>query len=771
MQLRYERLSVALFALIAALALVSSVTRAEDAATETLELQPGDNFVGWVAEPIAVADIFEQVPEATLIYTWSADSRSWRYVIRDVGGSLETLQPGMAVNIRIDGRKAVMWERSLTPAKGGVTLYAGVNWVAWNGRDDWPLDQVARGIGTSLVSIEVRGQLYQPDEETTIAPLQRGDALRVTVNRDLRWLQPTGMMPNIVWLGDISELVKENITAETRRLIDFFATDYAIETDFSETTILLFIGIDAVVDHAASGAEPRIWTTPENLRASVTAGQTASAPTWGVFMSACGWQSPTPQPCNGWKISVLAHELFHVLQHQLSVEQQRYFSPVWMTEGTATWSMWQLPSDLIADIYGTREQARQSRLNLVILTPRSLESAESGYRGAEYDLGSLAADLLAEQHGIDSLLEYSRLLHPQSVGLERRWVQTPTWKEAFEGAFGLSATDFYQEFAAWRETLSDPEQRNNYDPNDLLLSGTVQHSDGSPATGFTVIAVEYEGLISVGVERSSVVDDEGLFSLSLPPETNQRIFLEHGSCRLWLTEDGPTTREPYPDRYHDVDTRNIPNLKLTLPDEACSQENELRAKVIRLRDDDRTVQVLLIDAETGAWFPARPGRSGEYIGYAPKPGRYQVRVRLDDCGVFYSEDRIVASSRDADVVNMADDAVSIEFRIPYDLCVYRIRGRIIDQDGNGVGGGWIQMADGRAYSSGDVAADGTFSLEVPASGEYVVFTGTDIEGCYIANSDSGATVNWSRATTITVADSDVTGIEFVVPDDPASLCR
>ena len=223
MQLRYERLSVALFALIAALALVSSVTRAEDAATETLELQPGDNFVGWVAEPIAVADIFEQVPEATLIYTWSADSRRWRYVIRDVGGSLETLDSGMAAVIRIDGRRTVKWERPLTPAKGMVTLYSGENWVTWNGRDEWPLDQVARGIGTTLVSIEVRGQLYQPDEETTIAPLRRGDPLRVTVSRDLHWLQPTGMMPKIVWVGDISQSLKDNMTADIRDLVDYFA--------------------------------------------------------------------------------------------------------------------------------------------------------------------------------------------------------------------------------------------------------------------------------------------------------------------------------------------------------------------------------------------------------------------------------------------------------------------------------------------------------------------------------------------------------------------
>ena len=141
--------------MVVTIVLATTVAQAADADTATIELEPGDNFVSWVAEQIAVADLFKQIPSANLIYTWSADSRSWRYATRDAGGNLETLDSGMAVKIRIDGRRSVEWERPLTPAKGSITLYSGVNWVAWNGRDEWPLDEVARGIGTSLVSIEV----------------------------------------------------------------------------------------------------------------------------------------------------------------------------------------------------------------------------------------------------------------------------------------------------------------------------------------------------------------------------------------------------------------------------------------------------------------------------------------------------------------------------------------------------------------------------------------------------------------------------------------
>ena len=82
--------------------------------------------------------------------------RGWQIAIRDIGGNLETLEPGMAATIRICSEGSIEWEQPLTPARGLVTLYSGENWVAWNGRNQWPLDEVVRDIGWSLVSIELR---------------------------------------------------------------------------------------------------------------------------------------------------------------------------------------------------------------------------------------------------------------------------------------------------------------------------------------------------------------------------------------------------------------------------------------------------------------------------------------------------------------------------------------------------------------------------------------------------------------------------------------
>ena len=767
MQRRHARLSVALFAmfaLFAALTLVTSVTRADDAATETLELHPGNNFIGWVAEPIAVADIFEQVPEATLIFTWSADSRRWRYVIRDVGGSLETLQPGMAAKIRIDGRKTVKWERSLTPAKGGITLYAGVNWVAWNGRDDWPLDQVARGIGTSLVSIEVRGQLYQPDEETTIAPLRRGDALRVTVNRDLRWLQPTGMMPKIVWVGEISQSVKDHMTADIRDLVDYFADTFGVEANFSDTTILIWNTIDDVVTYQASDPDYPFHLDGKALRTWLETISYGGGTEWGMFAAASWWH---PDPSESIFKSWIAHELFHVLQfHYTDRWNTSGRPPAWMQEGTAVWTG--ETGVRIFDRHQTFEETRRKYLRNAAGTAATLRSAEQRNFPWQYELGLLATDLLVERSGVDSIIEYFRYQHVQTVGPNREWQASPTSAEAFWAAFGLPLEDFYKQFEQWRNALPGRRVRDSKDP---MLTGKLHYADGEPATGIWINAAPYEGENEAGRWRRVEVREDGGFAIALQPNTVQRMYVGGPGCYFWLTEGGLVAGRPQPGQYRDLDTHGLPVLNLTLPGAACLHDKNLQVRVFGLKGDDRQIVVFLNSEDRQRWVRAVADSPGSYSAYASKSERYRVMVRVGGCELWYDEGGLVASNQDADVLELSDQPLSIEIRIPHDFCVRQISGRLLYEDGTAARDVWLHLGRGDASSGLLTSAEGEFIVAVPTTGDYMLSFGTDVAGCRIRYSVSGATTDWRRATPITVSDSDVTGIEFVVPDDPASLCR
>ena len=315
--------------------------------------------------------------------------------------------------------------------------------------------------------------------------LRRGDPLEVTVSRDLRWLQPTGITPNVVWAREPSQSLKDEVDGDIRAILDFLAEEFAVESDFSETTILLFSSIDGAVEHAESGAEPRFLYSPERLRSTLEKGWEAEAQPWGFFMWACGWASQPPPACPGSKAATLAHEWFHVLQDQLSTRHP-HLSPTWMSEGTATWLQWRLPAQFVSASY---EDQRQWAIGRVAQTTEPLKAGENGFYSWVYDLGAVVADRLVDRHGTDSLLKFDRQLYPQPIGEDRRWVREPTWHEAFEGVFGITVEAFYDEFATWRATLPEPKQTREIDPADIQLTGTIHHSDGSAATEFIVLGI------------------------------------------------------------------------------------------------------------------------------------------------------------------------------------------------------------------------------------------------------------------------------------------
>ena len=758
----------------AALGLSAEVANSgEEAAPETITatLEPGDNLIGWVSEPIGIDELFAAIPEATLIYTWSAEERRYRYASREEGGTLETLEPGMTAVIRIIGDKPVEWQRPLTPAKGIVTLYRGVNWVTWVGRDDWPLDQVARGIGTSLVSIRVGDVTYPAplgDSLGELPVLRRGDPLEVTVSRDLRWLQPTGMMPKIFWAGEPSQSLQEEVHGDIRAILDFLAEEFAIESDFSETTILLFGSIDAAVEHAESGAEPRFLYSPEHLRSTLETGWEAEAQPWGFFMWACGWKSQPPPACPGSKAATLAHEWFHVLQDQLSTRHP-HLSPTWMSEGTATWLNWRFSTAFSSASY---EDRRQWRIDRVAQTSEPLKAGENGFYSWVYDLGAVVADRLVEKHGIDSLLEFDRWLYPQLVGQDRRWVREPTWHEAFEGVFGVTVEAFYDEFATWRETLPEPKQTREVDPDDVQLSGTIRHSDGSAATDFIVFVQEYVGEIPIGREQTSVVNEAGEFAFYVATETIQRLRVAKDGCELWLTNNGLTVGRAPEGEYRELDTRKLTVLELTLPESAC--ENKLSVSVASLHGDNREVDLLLNSEDGERWFGFSTSGSVGPTVYAPEAGQYRLRVTLDGCNLWYHQDGLVASSGRSALINLSEQPVSIQVRVPDDLCLQRINGRLIDEDGAAAGGIWLfaTTADGQGFGysfARTTEDDGEFIVTVPVSGDYRLSFYED--GCQIHYNTSGVTTDRRKATLISVAAVDVTGIEFIVPTHPASVCN
>ena len=759
-------------AVLLAFGLFTSDARATDSPTETLELHPGDNFVGWVAEPILIDDLFDQIPASKLVYTWAADSRSWRYAISEVGGNLKTLDPGMAAMIKISGSEPVEWERPLTPAKGMVTLYSGVNWVAWNGRDEWPLDQVARGIGTSLVSIEVeeRGIVYQPNDNISVAieplsgqsTLRRGDALRVTVNRDLRWLQPTGMMPEVVWIGDFSLPLKERISSDILRVIDYFASTYGVETDFANTRLTLWNDLNAAVEYYVSNFQ--YYSNRDTLRRSLINNPILGGG-GGVTMSICDGSSWCGgQLDDSLNVPVFAHELFHTLQFQLSYNDSA--RPFWMIEGSAEWSGYGLA---VADGSISFQASRSFPLDAARSPHVTLPMVDwQRNKNYEYSLGLLAVDRLVELSSFDSIVEYFRQSYPQSLGADDLPAYRIPQQDTFASVFGLTLTNFYSEFEKWHRTWRNPLPE---EWDKAVLLGRLTYDSDLPATDFVVEALHYKNgkWVEGSIVYSARVEDDGSFMLRVPPNISQRIQVARGdACRLYLSRDGLRTDIPSANEVRYVSVAKPTRLNLELPHGACM--GGLTVTVVRDEASDYCNEyfAVLLVAESGNGHGVQQSCGQPFTHWATAGSRYQVRVDLGDaagggagCYAWVGDHGLIVSQSDSRWFPLGVELIGLQVSIPKDLCAWRLQGRVLDRGGNPRGQVLVAVSGGsESLDSMMTDSDGHFGFLVPTNGEYWLYAWQD--GCNVFRRQAGdSTLAPSTSDKITIAGADVTGIEWV----------
>ena len=167
-------------------------------------LLPGDNLIGWVHFSTTPQDLFAQIPEAVLIYAWDAKQASYRIAARGFPSSLQRIEPGMGVGLRISGDERVEWTQPTVANGEWVSLNPGANLVAWTGPSGTPLDLAVRSIGDTFVQAlywmpeQQRLGVFDPAGSSSgeeMPTLNRGDALWVFNGTETDWLQPSGDRP------------------------------------------------------------------------------------------------------------------------------------------------------------------------------------------------------------------------------------------------------------------------------------------------------------------------------------------------------------------------------------------------------------------------------------------------------------------------------------------------------------------------------------------------------------------------------------------------
>ena len=206
---RGVRLASAVSALALVLLLTQTLTASEELVSEETAagariLYPGDNLIGWVDFATTPQALFDQIPEANLIYTWDAEASVYRFAAPGLPSTFKSLEPGMGLIVRIGGDEPVEWQQPTVANGEWVSLNSGPNLVAWTGPSGTPIDLAVRSIGDSFTHAFYSTadsedlQRYQPGAVSSRAPrhqLNRGDGLWIFNSEETRWLQPSGDRP------------------------------------------------------------------------------------------------------------------------------------------------------------------------------------------------------------------------------------------------------------------------------------------------------------------------------------------------------------------------------------------------------------------------------------------------------------------------------------------------------------------------------------------------------------------------------------------------
>ena len=446
--------------------------------------------MGWLGPSTPTSELFDTIPALRQVWAWNAESQAYQHAEPNRHGDLPTLTAGMGLWLRLGGNSTFEWSRVAAPDGIAVRLWEGRNLVA-----------VASDGGITLRGAEVRAawswdpvrqryELYRLGDET----LRGGDALLIRMASAVNWWQPGSPDPALVFVRwSIPDDTRAAIVAHYEDTRAFFAERFGIVTPGP----LQYIGADA-------NAVRRVYAE--------------------VFADSGGGSTSCSSSSDGVVVRVLQctyperpHHMVDDFLHNL----------LWKLPGQSPWWRYHLPLDprgphwlregirlytrnayLVAigereESYGRRYagEARQTASPL-----RHFEATDvDGHATPQYDeatpIGFVATTLLSELAGEPALFDYLRRVRSAA-----------DWREAFDGAFGMTVDDFYEAFAAHRARQFPPYPHLTDDDDEAVLVVL----DGVPADTATTLRNHFESLKNFYADRFDA--DAADFTLYIAPD-------------------------------------------------------------------------------------------------------------------------------------------------------------------------------------------------------------------------------------------------------------
>lgn len=338
---------------------------------------------------------------------------------------------------------------------------------------------------------------------------------------------------------------------------------------------------------------------------------------------------------------------------------------------------------------------------------------------------------------------------------------------AFQAAFGLSVTEFYHAFEAYRAEVAPPLYR---------INGTFVDASAKPLPGIGIAIHSSDGEV---VARAGGLSGPTTFDVEAP-EGPYLLSFHVGTCHIgWygrygLIVDSQERAEPVKSSLRGTDlrvqfTKLCSHIQGVVRDTDGSNVAGVEAEAFSATS--RRSAARAVSDEAG-WFSLEV-RDGSYLLSFSQDGESLGwfagwRVVPPSLAVKLVPERGAAKPIVVDRDNLGDvvRAIGLELLLP--AARVEITGAIYDPAGTPVQEALVAAystgGEGLAFGTSD--SEGAFALEVPRS-PYVLGVRVDTCGRRWYHESEGTTPSQDEATAIDPGADSTTGIEIRLPEPPA----
>ena len=229
-----------------------------------------------------------------------------------------------------------------------------------------------------------------------------------------------------------------------------------------------------------------------------------------ILSVAKGWPAAPDERSAIW---VIAHEYFHLVQDRLS-NNRLADAPLWAIEGSADYAAHRYVDTLTGNTTSLTARLRPAAAltaSPISAITRTCDEARARLEGCHaldpYRVGSLAQAWLADRTTPGAASTFWRNMRTVA-----------TWEVAFQSAYGISPTDFYRQFEAFRAESSP------------IVRGRFALNGAAPGAGWNFYICRVDG--PTGQSCPGVaIPASGVFQMAIAATGNYRVVFDEACNR------------------------------------------------------------------------------------------------------------------------------------------------------------------------------------------------------------------------------------------------